>query len=346
MTHPQTTVDSGRIVLGYPVADRHRDQIRRHWSGEVVAVDQSSLAEQLPNADIFCGHVKVPVDWDQIVSAGRLRWIQSSAAGLDHCVVPQVVESDIVVSGASGLFADQVAEQTMALILGWLRSVPRFVRAQVDQEFIRRPTHDLKGKTVGIVGLGGNGRRLAEVLAPWNVRIFATDVFPEDCPPTVDRLLPETELHQLLSVSDIVVLCMPLTPETHEMIGAEELAMMPSQSLLVNVARGQVVDEPALIEALQSGQLAGAALDVVSREPLPAGSPLWGMPQVLITPHVGAQSEDRVDVTTNLFCTNIGRYLAGNRLLNLVDKRLGFPRPLDRLPANWSATFAGTAAGR
>ena len=239
MTHPDPKIATGRILLGYPVADHHVAQVQQVWEGEVLAADQQSLAEQLPATDIFCGHVKVPVDWDRIVTAGRLRWIQSSAAGLDHCVVPQVVDSTIAVSGASGLFANQVAEQTMALLLGWLRRVPQFVHAQAQREFVRRPTDDLKGKTVGIVGLGGNGRRVAEVLAPWQVRILATDYFPENCPPTVERLLPSTALHQLLSESQIVILCVPWTSETDGLIGADELAAMPKSSLLVNVARGR-----------------------------------------------------------------------------------------------------------
>src|SRR5690606_33377620 len=121
-----------------------------------------------------CGHAKVPVPWDEVVQRGRLRWIQSSAAGMDHCLVPSVINSDITVTSASGVLANQTADHSLALALGLLRSLPTFFRAQQAKEFIRRPTRDLYGATVGIVGLGGNGRRLAEALSAFHTTILAT----------------------------------------------------------------------------------------------------------------------------------------------------------------------------
>ena len=160
-----------RIVLCYPVESRHVDQIRAAAPGcEVVNAGQEGIDECLPTADIFLGHAKVPVDWDRVLAAGRLRWIQSSAAGLDHCLVPGVIDSDIVVSSASGLFAPQVAEQTFSLLFGLLRRLPLFFRAEVSRQFVRLPTDDLRGKTIGIVGMGGNGRMLVRTLSPWDVR--------------------------------------------------------------------------------------------------------------------------------------------------------------------------------
>jgi phosphoglycerate dehydrogenase-like enzyme len=163
----------------------------------------------------------VPVPWPAVVRRGRLQWIQSSAAGLDHCLVPEVIASPIQVSSASGLFADQVAEQTLALLLGLLRSLRTFFRAQEAREFIRRPTRDLHGATVGIVGLGGNGTRLAEILRPFRTRLVATDMFPSDQPAgVVDALWPADQLPRLLAESDIVILCVPLNDQTHGMIAA------------------------------------------------------------------------------------------------------------------------------
>ncbi|MDP6446218.1 MAG: D-2-hydroxyacid dehydrogenase, partial [Pirellulaceae bacterium] len=276
-------------------------------------------------ADIFIGHAKVPVPWDEVVAQGRLRWIQSSAAGLDHCLTPAVIASDILVTSASGLFANQVAEQTLALLLGLYRGMPTFFRAQQEREFVRRPTLDLHGRTVGIVGFGGNGRRIAEVLASFNTRIIATDCFPIDKPPHVDQLRPAEQLDQLLSQSDVVVLAVPLNADTHHLIDAGRLAAMKPDATLINVARGPVVDETALAAALANGGIGRAGLDVCEVEPLPAESPLWDMPNVLITPHVGAQSAKRVDDTTSFACENMANYLAGRPLLNLVDKQLGFP---------------------
>lgn len=318
-----------RIVLCYPVEERHVDQIRSTVpSAEVVNAGQERIDELLPTADIFIGHAKVPVNWDRVLAAGRLRWIQSSAAGLDHCLVPGVIESDdIVVSSASGLFAPQVAEQTFALLHGLLRRLPLFFRAEAKREFVRLPTDDLRGKTVGIVGLGGNGRMIARVLAPWDVRVVATDFFPIDQPECVDELWPADGLNELLSVSDIVILSLPLNEQTEGLFDRDRFQAMRPGSYLVNVARGGVVVEDALVESLQSGHLAGAGLDVTEVEPLSETSRLWDDPKVIITPHVGAQSARRVDDTTDLACLNLKRYCVGEAPMNRVDKQLGFPHP-------------------
>ncbi len=317
-----------RIVLGYPVQKRHIDQIAAIApNAEIVAPDQQNLPEEVLNADIFCGHAKErPISWEEVVAQGRLRWIQSSAAGIDHCLTPAVAASPIVVTSASGVFADQVAEQTLALLLGLLRSLPVFFRAAQRKEFIRRPTADLHGTTIGIIGLGGNGRRLAEVLAPFRTRILATDYFPVDRPPQVEQLVPPEQLGTILPQCDIVILCVPLTETTRGMIDAPTLAAMKPGAVLINVARGQVVVESALVEALITGHLSGAGLDVTEVEPLPASSRLWDLPNVIITPHVGAQSRTRYDDVTRLFAENLGRFQRDEPLVNVVDKRLGFPK--------------------
>ena len=316
-----------RIVVCYPVEERHYQEIcAAAPEAEVVVASQETIPAEIFQADLFCGHAKVPMPWPEVVAQGRLKWMQSSAAGLDHCLVPEVVESEIIVSGASGLFADQVAEQTMALLLGVLRSAPVFFRDQLAREYIRRPTGDLHGKTVGIVGLGGNGRRIAEVIAPYRTRIVATDVFPFDKPPQVDELWPADRLDDLLAIVDILILCVPLTATTFHLIDAAALAKMKPGGVLINVARGPVVAEVDLVRALQSGHLAGAGVDVAEVEPLPVQSPLWEMPNVMISPHVGAQSARRIDDTTQRICENLRRYLAGKPLIDPIDKRLGFAR--------------------
>ncbi len=315
-----------RIVLCYPVEGRHREQIAAVApDAELVDAGQERVAAELPEADVFCGHAKVPIDWDRVVRHGRLRWIQSSAAGLDHCLVPSVVASEIVVTSASGVLADQVAEHALALATGLTRSLPVFFRAQQKREFIRRPTRDLHDSTVGIVGFGGVGRRLAEVLRPFRVRMLATDVFPVDKPSYVDKLWPADRLHDLLAEVDLAFLSAPLTSDTRGMIDATALAAMRPGSLLINMARGPLVVEADLVAALESGHLAGAALDVTEQEPLSPTSRLWDLPNLIITPHVAGQSRFRIDRMTDFFCDNLRRYLAGKPLRNLVDKRLGFP---------------------
>ncbi len=317
-----------RIVLCYPVGPRHIEQISQAAPGaEIVDAGQDRVAQEIHAADIFCGHAKVPLDWDTVVAAGRLRWIQSSAAGLDHCLTPSVIDSKITVTSASGVLADQVSEQALALLLGLMRGLPVFFRAQASKEFIRRPTRDLHRQTVGIVGFGGVGRRIAAVLRPFRVRILAADMFPIDKPDYVEALLPHTALDELLPQLDVLLLAVPLTDLTRGMIDGRRLALLRPGAILINVARGPLVDEPALVAALESGRLWGAGVDVTAHEPLPPESKLWDQKNVIITPHVGGQSEWRIDQMTDFFVDNLARDREGRPLRNLVDKRLGFPVP-------------------
>lgn len=319
---------SPRIVLCYPAAERHLGRIQQACpAAAIVNAGQERIAEELPTADIFCGHAKVPVPWAETISAGRLQWIQSSAAGLDHCLVPDVVASEVLVTSASGVLADQVAEQAIALVTACTRRIPLFLRQQQQREFIRRPTRDLTGSTVLLVGFGGNGRRLAEVLAPWKTRLLATDYFPDQPATGLDQLAGPASLGQLLPKADVVILAAPLTPQTREMIDAEAVSLMKSGSILINVARGGLVVEAAVVAGLESGHLDSAGFDVTPEEPPAAESPLWDAPGLLITPHVGGQSAHRIDRMTDLFCANLVRYSQGRPLINAVDKRLGFPSP-------------------
>jgi D-3-phosphoglycerate dehydrogenase len=238
-----------------------------------------------------------------------------------------VVESDIIITSASGVLANQVADHTIALVAGLLRSLPTFFRAQQKREFIRRPTRDLHRARIGIIGLGRNGRRLAEVLSAFRTTILATDWFPVNKPTHVAELLPAAAVDEMLPRVDILILAAPLTEHTRGMINARRLALLPPGALLINVARGPLVVEKDLVAALESGHLGGAGLDVTDPEPLPPESKLWDMPNVIITPHLGGQSATRAGDMTNFFCENLARYLAGRPLCNLVDKRLGFPLP-------------------
>ena len=317
-----------RIVLCYPVEKQHIEQIQSvcHHA-EIVDAGQERIATELPRADIYCGHAKVPVPWDSVVTAGRLTWIQSSAAGMDHCLVPSVIDSDIVVTSASGVLARQVADHTMALLAGTLRNLPTFFRAQQKHEFIRRPTSDLFGATIGLVGLGGNGKLLARVLKGFETKIIATDWYAEQTCADVDELHPADALDKILPCVDILILTAPLNGHTRGMMDERRLRLLPKHAVLVNVARGPLIVEQDLVKVLESGHLWGAAVDVTEAEPLADDSPLWDLPNVIITPHVGGQRASRIDDMTKLFCENLRRYQSGEPLINLVDKELGFPEP-------------------
>ncbi len=327
-----------RLLLCFPVTDGQLRQVSRaagDW--ELVSCQPEQLPGLIGQCDVFCGHARVPVDWQDVVRQGRLGWIQSSAAGLDHCLTPPVRDSNIQVSSCSGLFRDSVAEQTMALLYGLIRSLPVFFRARQARDFRRQPTHDLHGLDIGIAGYGGNGQRIAELLAPLAGTISATDHFADllaDRPdtPRIDHLWPAGDLDQLLRNSQVLISTLPLDDTTRKIFGHREFSALPCGAWFINVGRGGLVDEAALVAALNEGQLAGAGLDVTATEPLPADSPLWDHPQVLLTPHVGAQSAARNQRVTDLLCANLPRFRAGRRLLNLVDKSTGHCHPDDRAP--------------
>ena len=319
-----------------PVEEVHMERICAAWSAvDVVNVGQKDVANALLEADFFCGHVKVPVDWKKIVQNRRLQWIQSSAAGMDWCLTPAVIDSDIAITTASGVLANQVAEHALSLILAWMRSLPVCFCEQHDRtaadfrKFLRRPTRDLTGATVGIVGLGGVGRRIAEVLAPFQTTILATDLYPSEKPIYVHELWGADRLDDLLHQSDVVILCLPLNTQTHGLFNAERFRQMKPSSLLVNVARGDIIVTDDLVLALNDGRLAGAALDVTSPEPLPQNHPLWDFfPNVIITPHIAGQSRRRFDDVVDIFIANIQRRQANQSLINFLTpegKRLGFP---------------------
>jgi D-3-phosphoglycerate dehydrogenase len=325
------------IVTCFPISDPQIKQIRSAAGQdfEVVVATQDEIEEKIFLADIFCGHAKMMLDWNRVIAQGRLRWIQSTAAGLDHCLVPAVIESPVLVSGCSALFATQVAEQTLALLTGLIRSLPVFFRAQLQRDYTRRPTDILSNKRVGILGLGGNGQQIARVLRPLTAHISATDLFLDHCQPLIEQKLIDdlhapSETASLLPQVDILIVTLPLTASNEGLLGQTELASLKRHAYLINVGRGSVINTDALIDQLKNGHLAGAGIDVVDPEPLPASSPLWDLPNVIITPHVGAQSPFRIPLTVDLFCENLVRFMRREVLINQVDKQLGLPRPADR----------------
>lgn len=333
---------SEKIVTCFPLSAADADTIRVAAAGkfDVIVANQETISEEIFKADIFCGHAKVPVDWDRVVTNGKLKWIQSSAAGLDHCLVPPVINSDILVSGCSGLFAPQVGEQMMSLLMGLIRRSSVFFKAQQVKQFVRRPTDNLFGKTIGIAGLGGNGQRIAQILRPMVNRIIATDCFVESAKElidngVVDQILPASGLEEMLPQIDVLIITLPLSSVNENRIGKAQFDLLKPGAYVINVGRGSVLETQSMIEALSNGRLGGAGFDVVEPEPLPTSSPLWEMDNVIISPHVGAQSPLRIPVTIDIFCENIDRFLSGNSLLNQVDKNLGFPLPEHRIPFKW-----------
>jgi glyoxylate/hydroxypyruvate reductase A len=260
--------------------------------------------------------------------APRLRWVQLSSSG-----VGQLVErtglgaSPIVVTNAAGVHATALAEFVLFAMLYFAKRMPRVLADQRRRHWERFALDTLPGKTLGVVGLGQVGRAIARVARGAGLRVVAvrrTAGAAGSGAPDVDVVYPPAGLGALLAESDYVVLIVPFTPDTAGLLGAREIALMKPGAVLINIARGQLVDEPALIDALRSGHLGGAALDVFATEPLPANSPLWDLPNVLVTPHSMSTALGENEALVELFCENLRRYLAGEALRNVFDRGRGY----------------------
>lgn len=259
-------------------------------------------------------------------NAKQLKWVQVWAAGVDGILFPEFVDSDVILTSAKGFVGTHLADQAWALILGLLRGVGRSVRERTwdNKMSIRLATWELGERTLGIVGLGGTGIEVARRAQGFEMHVIAVDTETVEAPTFVHEIWKMDRFDDLLAESDIVCICAPLTPETEGMFDDAAFQKMQSHALLINVTRGKIVDGPALIRALNDERIGGAGLDVTPVEPLSADSPLWDMPNVIITPHVAGGSPIRMDRTVALFCDNLERFLVGKPLLSVIDKRKGY----------------------
>jgi phosphoglycerate dehydrogenase-like enzyme len=254
--------------------------------------------------------------------APRLRWIQATSAGIGQLVKSlgyDVRMPNTVFTTASGVHGQPLAEFVLMAMLMHYKGARRMLAAQERRHWERYAGTDLENRRVAIVGLGRVGREIARQCRALGMVVLGTSRTP--AAEAVDQYFDPSRLAAMLPQADVLVLIVPHTPQTEMLVGAKELALLPAGAYLINIARGAVVDEPALIEALRSGHLAGAALDVFAEEPLPPESPLWGMPNVLVSPHSGSTSDRENGRVTDLFCDNLRRYLAGEPLRNVLDTK-------------------------
>ncbi|MBI2767847.1 MAG: D-2-hydroxyacid dehydrogenase [Chloroflexi bacterium] len=291
---------------------------------ELSEDDQRKAKEVLAEVEILFGPGNFPVEF--IDAAPNLRWFQVINTGVDRLAKDGLLTRQFVVTNVSGLAAVAIAEYCIGTMLMLVKGLHKSVRDQAAHSWDFRFTGELKGKTCGIEGMGAIGRELAKRARAFGMRVVATrrTVAAGDTDPDCDELMPYSDLDRLLAESDYIVLCVPLTDETRGLIGAAELAKMKPAASLVNIARGQVVDQDALIAALRDGTIAAAVLDVVDPEPLPADSPLWDMPNVIITPHVSGAVEGYGHRAAELFIANLRRYVGGQPLENIVDPVLAY----------------------
>jgi glyoxylate/hydroxypyruvate reductase A len=259
--------------------------------------------------------------------APRLRWVQLSSSGVGHLVERMgPADRPIVVTNAAGVHATPLAEFVLFAMLYFAKRMPRVLADQRRHHWERFALDTLPGKTLGIVGFGHVGRAIARLARGAGLRIVAVRRTSSDPSgsPDADAVYPPAGLRALLHESDYVALIVPLTPETTGLLGKAELSATKPGAVLINVGRGQLVDEPALVDALRSGHLGGAALDVFASEPLPASSPLWDLPNVLVTPHSMSTALGENELMVDLFCDNLRRYLAGEALRNVFDRERGY----------------------
>lgn len=304
------------------------DQLRRDFPQHTFldAWDRDTLRRLLPEADVAFTPF---VDRDVFASASRLRWVQSPAVGVGSLMFPELLASPVVITSARGIRARSIAEHVLGVTIALARAMPAALRAQAAhrwaQEELETEARTLQGQRMGIVGLGAIGLELVKIAAPFGFRISAIRRRVGEPPPDgVEAVWTPDRLPDLLSQSDVVVLAAPHTPETKRLIGRAQLDRMKRGALLVNIARGKLVDDEAVIDALRDGRLGGAALDVFSQEPLDPSSPYWDLPNVIITPHTSGAMKDYWTPLVALFSDNLRRFEKGEPLLNVVDKVVGY----------------------
>jgi phosphoglycerate dehydrogenase-like enzyme len=283
----------------------------------------------------WCDHLRAAdimfdFDWmapeDLPAQAPKLRWIQATSAGIGAFLDRTgLIDSEIAFTTAAGVHGSSLAEFAILGLLYFYRDVGRLQRMQAAHHWERYTNTELAGRRVLLVGLGGVGRVIARRLAALDVEVWGVRRDADAAPPEgVSRMLPFEALAGALPDVDALLLACPLTEQTRGLIRAAELAALPTHAMLINIARGQVVDERAMIEALAGGRLRGAVLDVAEHEPLPADSPLWDMPNVLISPHSASTVDSENGHIVDLFVENLQRWLDRRPLLNPFDREHGY----------------------
>lgn len=310
---------------------RYMEALARDFA-QVELASPATRAEAdalLPETEIVFGW---GVQQRNFSAAKRLRWIHMSSASVTPLMFPELIESPVLVTNGRGTHSEPMAEHTIGVMLAFVRKLHLARDAQIRSEWSAVSMfHDppafrsLAGSTLGLVGLGSIGAAIARKARALGMHVLAVRRHPVSDPPApADEQWGVNRLHELIERSDWLVLVTPLTAETRGMIGRPELARMRPSATLINLGRGSLVDEPALIEALEQGRIAGAALDVFQKEPLPRENPLWAMPNVILTPHVSGFGPNYWDRVVELFRRNLRAFLDDQPLENLVDKRAGY----------------------
>jgi D-2-hydroxyacid dehydrogenase (NADP+) len=302
-----------------------------HPQVDIQLVEQPEVfwasGAQAAAAIVLAPPFTIPPAW--LGQEGRLRWVQSIPAGVNGLLTPALMAArHVAITSTKGPMGPLMAEHVVMFMLALARDLPGFLHDQAERRWrhlqAERPMAQLYQKTIAILGVGAVGGNLARICkVGFGMRVLGLARTRRDHS-HVDRYFDETTLHTHLAEADFMALCLPLTSTTERIINAQALAVMKPTAFLINIARGALVDEEALIAALQTGRLAGAGLDATAVEPLPATSPLWAMPNVIITPHVAPARDQLGEQMVDFWCENIRRFVAGQSLLGLVDRDAGY----------------------
>lgn len=331
-------------LLIYPPLDAERESaVREAAVGMQVisAPDEAAASREIVDADAFFGKLTPPL----LAAATCLRWVQSPTASLEHYLFPSLIAHPCRLSNMRGLFSDVIADHVMACVLCFARNIPDYLRLQAQRRWepiggeaarpsnaqgpgvvssIDRHHQHVADQTMGIVGVGAIGAEIARRAAAFSMSVVGVDPVCRSVDGVIDNVWPTDRLADLLEQSDYVVIAAPHTPQTEMLFRKPQFIAMKSTAVLINIGRGIIVDLADLTAALEEGQIGGAALDVFEVEPLPPEHPLWGMQNLILTPHVAAASPRIAERHIRLLLENVRRFATGLDPLNLVDKRRWF----------------------
>jgi phosphoglycerate dehydrogenase-like enzyme len=339
MTEPGTEGrEPAAIALTPILSARYREEdlarIRAASPGSrLVNVSLEGLSDSpLDDVEVLLRGPMPASSFDRLLGrCPKLGWVHSATAGVERLLTAEAAGRHLTITNARGVFSEPIAEYTLMMILAVVRRLPELLELQRERTWQPLPARELPQVTIGIVGLGSIGRAVARLAIAFGAQVVATRRDPdrrpevaESMPEGLARILSMDQLPELLAASDFVVLALPLTPETDRLMDARRLALMKPGAWLINVARGRLIDQGALLRALRTGPLGGAVLDTLWEEPLSSTSPLWEAPGLIITPHTSWSSGRVLERSIALFCDNLRRFRDGRSLLNVVDPKAGY----------------------
>ena len=280
----------------------------------------AQLSDHVSDVEILYGTVPEAA----LPHATSLQWVMQPFVGVEGSMYPAFKESPITLVNSRRLYGPQLAEHAFALLLALTRGINTQLGLMQEKTWKWLPCVEVAGMTMGILGLGGIGRAVAQRAKAFEFNVIAVDPEPMEKPDTVDELGQLDWLPEFLARCDVLTVCCPITPATHQLLSHSEFDALPDGSYLINVSRGKVIDEDALIAALKSEKLAGAGLDVTYTEPCPPDNPLWTLPNVILTSHTAGASQNIAKRAMELFIDNMQKYVNGEPLTNVVDKEKGY----------------------